>query len=223
SKAHSLLTATCLRRSVGEGRRIGPASVATPHSRRRESRSGASTAGASAHPGSTPPRPQAAPINSTCRCIAACRIVSRVANARQADSIAVGILAACALSLDKELGKLPEKRVPGRRSGDVSCKRGQRAQWPFFFWGTLRCHVHGDRAGGGEDRARPAARSGMPEARSRRRRGGWEVLREERVPHRHGHHATWIYGRRVGNNTTRHQSPGTTRLRKPGKVVSQVR
>src|SRR3989454_7032539 len=63
-RLHSLLTATCLRRSVGDGRRIGPGSVGMPYSRRRERRSGASTAGASAHPGSTPPRPQAALINS---------------------------------------------------------------------------------------------------------------------------------------------------------------
>src|SRR5439155_22276444 len=69
-RLHSLLTATCLRRSVGDGRRTGPGSVGMPYSRRRERRSGASTAGASAHPGSTPPRPQAALINSTCRCMA---------------------------------------------------------------------------------------------------------------------------------------------------------
>jgi len=52
-----------------------------------------------------------------------------------ANSIAVGILvaalAASALSLDRELGKLLDR-----------------------FWVTLRCHVHGHRAGGGEDRAR---------------------------------------------------------------------
>src|SRR6185503_7651336 len=56
-------------RSPGGGSRIGPMSAGAPRSARRFATRGASTAGASAQPGSAPPRPQAAPISSICRCI----------------------------------------------------------------------------------------------------------------------------------------------------------
>ena len=63
-------TANCLRRSLGCGWSIGPARVLAPQRWRRSARSGTRTKGASAQPGSAPPRPQAAPISSICRCIA---------------------------------------------------------------------------------------------------------------------------------------------------------
>ena len=56
----------------------GPMTVPTPHASRRRAASGASTAGASAQPGSAPPRPHAAPINCTCRCIFTSRIRRRL-------------------------------------------------------------------------------------------------------------------------------------------------